>query len=178
MTHTIYNTKAIVLGRVASNEADNILWLLTRDLGLIVASAKSVRKETAKMRPYLQTLGTLAISMVKGRHTWRIVGAEQIDSQNVFKTQLAVITFAKLSNFIKRMTVPNADIGLYDLMFNVRQELLRCESKEQVELIEIMAMAKILVSLGYMPESKLSKYKISKRMLIADINKAINASHM
>lgn len=178
MTHTVYNTKAIVLSRADTGEADNTLWILTEDLGLVVANAQGARKEVAKMRPYLQVLGVLNVSMVKGKYTWRIIGAEQADSSDVFKTQLAVITFAKLSNFIRRMTVSNADIGLFDLTFNVRQELLRCESKEQVDLIEIMAMAKILVSLGYMPESKLSEGKISKRQLIADINKAINDSHM
>ncbi len=177
MTHTIYNTKAIVLSRVDTGEANNTLWLLTKDLGLVVASAQGSRKEVAKMRPYLQTLGVLSVSMVRGKHTWRIVGAEALSGQQVFKTQLAATIFAKLCDFIKRMTVPSLDADLFELLLKVRQELSLCDNKEKMELIEIMAMAKLLISLGYMQESKLSG-RLNKHNLIADINNAISASQL
>ena len=179
MTHTIYNTKAIVLGKVDTGEADNTLWLLTEDLGLVVASAQSARKEVAKMRPFLQTLGVLNVSMVRGKYAWRIVGAAELAGcPGEFNTQLAATTFAKLCDFIKRMTLPNTEMELFELLLKVRQELARCKSQDQVELIEIMAMAKLLIALGYMPEAKLNDSRLSKRQLVADINNAINNSQL
>ena len=67
MSHTIYTTEAIILKRVATGEADVTLWILTEDLGIIVARAQGARKEVSKMRSHLQVLDLLSLSVVKGR---------------------------------------------------------------------------------------------------------------
>ncbi len=178
MTHTIYTTEAIVINRVDTADVDLTLWLLTKDLGLIVAKASGVRKEAAKMRNYLQTFNLLNVSLVRGRYVWRLTGAESYTQKVDKLTGKALINFANISNFLRRMTIPEGSIDLYRLLVLVRKELILAKSDKDLKRIEVLAMAKILVQLGYMPNSILSHKPIRLSRLIVDINKAINESHL
>ena len=178
MTHTIYTTEAIVINRVDTADVDLTLWLLTKDLGLIVAKASGVRKEAAKMRNYLQTFNLLNVALVRGRYVWRLTGAESYTQKVDKLTGKALINFANISNFLRRMTIPEGSVDLYRLLVVVRKELILAKSDKDLRRIEVLAMAKILVQLGYMSSSILSHKPIRLSKLIVDINKAINESHL
>jgi len=179
MSHTVYSTDAIVLGRVGTGEADVTLWLLTRELGLIVAKAQSARKEEAKMRSYLQMFGYLRASLVRGKHVWRVTGTEQIDkdSGKILCGQ-ALSSFANIANFVRRMTVSDTQSmsELFDIVLITKHELINNNKTAELE-----AMAKILVSLGYLNTKILSEIdnaNISQDALAIDVNKAIVESQM
>ncbi len=178
MTHTIYSTEAIVLNRIDTADVDLTLWLLTRDLGLVVAKATGVRKESAKMRNYLQTFDLLNVALVRGRYIWRLTGAESYTQRVDKLTGKALINFANISNFLRRMTIPEGSVDLYRLLVNVRKELTLAKSDKDLKQIEVLAMAKILIQLGYMPNNTLSHKPIRLSKLLVDINKAINESHL
>ncbi|MCD5384498.1 MAG: recombination protein O N-terminal domain-containing protein [Candidatus Pacebacteria bacterium] len=178
MSHTIYNTSAIVLDRVDTRESDLTLWLLTQDLGLVLARAQGARKELAKMRAYLQTLGTLSVSMVRGKYEWRVTGVETICGMESELTVESRRAFARIAKFIKRMTVSDPTVELFDLLLKVRVELQQCKDNNKINTIELLAVAKILISLGYMDAKILNNKNITKSKLTEDVNMAINGSHL
>jgi len=177
MSHTIYSTNAIVLHRVDTGDADITIWLLTQDLGLLVAKATGARKETAKMRNHLQTLDNTSVSLVRGRYMWRIIGAESVTGVLCLE-ESSLRVFANISQFIMRMTVPGPSVDLYQLLTDIRREIALAKSGIKLQRIEILAMYKVLVVLGYMSSRVLDKDSVNLRELTIDINKAINESHM
>ena len=64
MSYHIYTTPGIVLRHRPLREADRVYIILTRDLGLIRASAIGVRKETSKLRGALEPLSLSMTSWV------------------------------------------------------------------------------------------------------------------
>jgi len=70
-----YATEAIVLGRSALGEASALIFLVTKELGLVRARAQGVRKPGAKLSAALQTLAESDVILVKGKEGWRLSGA-------------------------------------------------------------------------------------------------------
>ncbi len=85
-THTL-TTLAIVCGHEARQGADAIYWLFTEELGMVVATARSVREERSKQRFALQDFSLINISLIQGKVQWRIGSVESLtnyflDSEN------------------------------------------------------------------------------------------------
>ncbi|MBX4206578.1 recombination protein O N-terminal domain-containing protein [Candidatus Parcubacteria bacterium] len=78
MSYHIYTTKGIVLGAWPLREADRTYSILTRDLGLVRASASGVRKEESKLRGALEPFVLSSVSLVRGKEYWRITSAETL----------------------------------------------------------------------------------------------------
>ncbi len=75
----LYYTDAIVLGAAPSGEGSKTISLFTRELGLITATAQSVREERSKLRYGLQDFSYSHITLVRGKEYWRITGAECVE---------------------------------------------------------------------------------------------------
>jgi hypothetical protein len=187
MSHTVYSTKAIVLSKVDTAEADLTLWLLTEELGLIVARAQGARKESAKMRAHLQLYAYTRVSVVRGKYVWRITGAEAgagIGAGNLASTH-ARTAFGRIATFIKRMTVADVGetLGLYGLLIQARATFITTEGDDVHDILqkELHAIAHILVHLGYLDTSLLTRAEsgdVSQRELSAAVNEAIGASQL
>ena len=78
MSYHIYNTKGIILSEKSLREADRVYSILTRDLGLIRATALGVRKESSKLRGNLEPVGLTTVSLVRGKEYWRVTSAEVV----------------------------------------------------------------------------------------------------
>ncbi len=72
MSYHIYTTDGIILRRVGFGEANILLHVLTEDLGLVIASARSARLAVSKLRPALQEYAHVSISCIKGKNGWKI----------------------------------------------------------------------------------------------------------
>jgi len=75
MSHLIYKTEGLVLGRTDAKESDQYVTLFTQELGLIFAHARSVREERSKLRYHLQELTRGEFLLVRGKNIWRVIGA-------------------------------------------------------------------------------------------------------
>ncbi len=82
MSYHIYTTEGIILKGKAFGEASVYLYILTLDLGLIVASARSARLSQSKLRPALQEHSLILVSCVKGKNGWKITNV--VDKGNFF----------------------------------------------------------------------------------------------
>ena len=85
MTYQTYITDAFVCGSRRSNTSDCSYLLFTRALGMVYASARSVREERSKQRFSLQEFSYIRVTLIQGKSEWRITGVEP--RSNVFMVQ-------------------------------------------------------------------------------------------
>ncbi len=199
MNYEIYTTEAIAINKVISGESDMIFWLLTDKLGLITAKAIGFRKESGKMRNRLQLFSHVTVSLVRGRNNWRIVGVQDANffqlgnGNHCFFQEETLRVFARISQFICRMTMTNtSDFGdshLFDILLACGNKLLSAQVKKGDDNlsyrifneIEIETVAEILVSLGYLQNNILQKFRdgtMSTQTLLKYVNESIACSHM
>ncbi len=173
--HHIYNTEAIVLMAGAAGEADRAVWLLTQELGLLVARATSAREEKSKMRYGLQDFSVANVSLVKGRAYWRLTGtilAEQFYTK--LKDTDTLQTVAVVFDLIRRfIPIEEQDSVLYGV---IRSGLLAFTKSEiNKHSTELLLVARILHALGYMPENLKYNELMSSDVYDVDITADIKA---
>lgn len=165
MSYHIYTTQGIVLAERPVREADRIYTFLTRDLGLIHATALGVRKESSKLRGNIEPFSLSSISLVRGKEYWRATSAEFI--QNISSIPVIARPLALLEKLIQG-EAPHPE--LFDA---IKSAVL--SSKTDDEMFEISLVSKVLFHLGYLKEKDLSS---DKKSLIKAINEGIQASHL
>ncbi len=80
MAHHIYHTEAIILGTLPSGEGDRLLYCYTRDLGLVVAHARSIRESRSRLRYALQLFSHARVDLIQGKYGWKLISATPISS--------------------------------------------------------------------------------------------------
>ncbi len=80
MAYATYTTDAIICGTYSRAEHDSNLLLYTKDAGMVYARAPGVRALQSKLRYALQDFSYSQITMVHGRHEWRVTGAICIEN--------------------------------------------------------------------------------------------------
>lgn len=71
-----YTTQALVIESFDQGENDRVYKLFTREFGLIMAHAKSIRKLESKLRAHVLPRTLSLVTVVQGKEVWRLVGAE------------------------------------------------------------------------------------------------------
>jgi recombinational DNA repair protein (RecF pathway) len=72
-----YTTEAIVIEHFDQGEHDRVYKLFTREFGLVMTHAKSVRKLESKLRAHVMPRTVGLVTLVQGKEVWRLVGAEE-----------------------------------------------------------------------------------------------------
>ncbi len=98
---TEYLTEAIVLDKKESGDFDSLVSLYTKDLGKVVARAKSVRKITSKLAGHLEPLNFVRVRLIE-KNGFQVVDAlapkqkkEARSSIENFSKSLALLQFIK-----------------------------------------------------------------------------------
>jgi len=155
MAYHIYQTEAFVINERVVGEANKIFYLLTPDLGLIVAVAQGVRLLKSKLRYQIRRYELVHVSLVRGKEVWRLVGAEKsLELDGTLKDQAKFESLAKiftlLSHFIQGEG-EQAEI-FNDLKAGINY--LAGESSPELRRGFELAMAlRLLNSLGYVKNS-------------------------
>lgn len=165
MSYHIYTTKGIVLSEKPVREADRIYTVMTRDLGLIRATAMGVRKESSKLRGNIEPFSLAMVSFVKGREYWRLTSAELI--KVVSPSPFIARPLALLEKLIQG---ESANQELFDM---VEEAISSFEPPD--DTFEANIVSQILYHLGYLKKSDLA---LDKKSLIKAINEGLQASHL
>ena len=150
----IYHTEGFVLGGTETGEANRYLNLFTKDLGLVSASAQSLRDLKSKLRYSLQDFSHSSFDLVRGKTGWRVTSAQSIVG---YASLLSAIeterfqTFARMCKLMRRLLQgEEKNERLYE-SFKEAAHLLK-EKKmtpDAVANVEIMTVMRILHHLGY-----------------------------
>ncbi len=133
-----YVTRAIILDVYDQGEHDRAYKAFTRDFGLIICHAKSIRKLESKLRPHVLPRSVTTLTLVKGREVWRIVGAEKENRDCSFVHETTLL----LGRFIRG---EGAHKNLYDKV----DAFLHSKDGFEERYARLLLYYILLVELGY-----------------------------
>jgi DNA repair protein RecO len=165
MSYHIYTTKGLVLAERPIREADRIYTVLTRDLGLVHATALGVRNGSSKLRGNMEPFSLVSLSLIRGKDHWRVTSAESI--QRISSSPNVVRPLALVEKLVQG-EAPHPE--LFDV---VEEAALSSQSND--EMSEIRLVSQILFHLGYLKKSDLD---LDRQLLIGAINNGLQASHL
>lgn len=187
-----YTTDALVLRGYERGEADKMFALFTREFGLLWARGTAVRRENSRMRYALQRGARARVSLVRGVRGWRTVGAVSTTLFEPGKKD-ALATFVRLTELLERLVRGE---GTHPYVFDTlvhAHATLQSEPKEAYPLIELVAVARMLFSLGYLSteslgsalfletsygSTTLSTAREQKQKLLSSVNRSLSETQL
>lgn len=193
--HHIYHTHGFILGSRNTGEANKMLTVYTREMGLVRAMVQGIRLHKSKLRFSLQDFSYVNIDLVRGRDIWRVTSAKAITSFPFARSdKLSLILMARVSKLIERLCDgEEANEKIFDDFIQAFYLLDDIDiSKSSREALELYLVLRIMNTLGYIGQSDmLSQYLgdvfdvdkthlllREKRSIISHINKALNESQL
>lgn len=193
--HHIYHTHGFILSSRNRGEANKMLTIYTREMGLVRAAAQGIRLHKSKLRFTLQDFSYVNVDLVRGKEMWRVTSARYINSFPFARANSqSFLLMTRVNKLLERVCdgeVQN-EIIFDDLLQALH--LLDDEgvSKESREALELHLVLRIMNNLGYIGDSDiLLKYlgsafshdKIEMLLkervsIIGHINKALNESQL
>ncbi len=143
-----YPSRAIVLARYPSGEANVSLILLTPEFGLVRARAQGLRKPGAKLASALQTLTECEAVLVRGKDGWRLSGAVLLENWARKLPGPAKERAGRITSLILRLVRGETSDPTIFFVFNDFLTSLTELSEEHQELAEVVAALAILNDLG------------------------------
>lgn len=197
MAHRTYTTKSLVLSSENVGDSDKNIYLFTKDLGLVRAHVRNIRGLESKLRFGLQDFSSATVSLVKGKHKWRVTNV--LFENNLFfelKDQKEKLLLCK-NIFVllkKLITHEQPDPDLFELVDSGLLFLKDTNlSKQEVFNTETLLVLRILRNLGYVQNidsleqflethhftfEALQNLNPQKHKAIKEINRAIQDSHL
>lgn len=193
MSYRIYTTKGIVLKKKSSGEQNSLLYILTKDLGLVIASARSTRSAKSKLKGLMEEYSYGDFSLVKGKNGWQLTNVSNAGNFFFEANEYSRKTLAQVSSVLVKMIqgeVEQSDI--YETVLNSFSYLSNTE-KESVHSVEIVTVLRVMNFLGYvettdeiknltsqlnLDDSLIEYVSRNKIRLVGIINKAIKASQL
>jgi recombinational DNA repair protein (RecF pathway) len=197
MSHHIYTTPAFVISSAHTGEANKLLHVFTRDLGMVVATVQGIRHEKSKLRPHVQDYSFTTLSLVRGKDMWRVTGAQATESSFVASVrhhEPSYRLYVQILALLKRL-LPGEEKNepLYEVFVDACTYLggVTLEG-EQLLHFEYTLVLRILSNLGYVSahpslsevleqpwtDDLLENMKKVAPRALAEINRAIKVSQM
>jgi DNA repair protein RecO (recombination protein O) len=193
--HHIYHTHGLILSSRNTGEANKMLVIYTREMGLIRAMVQGVRLHKSKLRFSLQDFSYANIDLVRGRDIWRVTSATNISSFPYARSsRSSILLIARISSLIERLCDgEESNESIFDdfvqALYLLDDVDIQTSSREALELHLVL---RIMNTLGYIGESDtLSEYISSsfneekvisllkeRQSIVSHINKALNESQL
>ena len=103
MSHHIYHTRGIILESQNRGESNRFYKIFTEELGLVWASAQSVREGRSKLRYVLQDNAIIFVDLVRGKEVWRITSASEEQPLNIVGGPEQKKLFIQTCSFLSRL---------------------------------------------------------------------------
>ena len=184
------------MGSKNSGESNRLLFLLTKELGFIIALSQGVRNLKSKLRYGLQDFNLINLELVRGKEVWRVTSAEII--KNYSKSLLGDERKAKSAGriFLVLRRLMHGESKNRELFEDVSQFLSFIEKEdlnsEKLLLLEILVNLRILNHLGYGSNEESIKKFLSgninlelidsllavRKKAVIEVNRALEESHL
>jgi DNA repair protein RecO (recombination protein O) len=194
MHHHIYHTQGFVLSSRNVGEANKILTVFTRELGLIRATVQGIRLNKSKLKFSIQDLSFATIDFVKGKEVWRITSAKSITSFPLARANNdSLVLIMRISSLLERFCGPEiSNEKIFDELIQALYILDDNVENSTREALELHLVLRIMHELGYIGESDLlSRYLATsfdkdktenllkeRQSIISHINKALSESQL
>ena len=143
-----HNTEGVVIGGSERGETSRSIVLFTRDFGLIHVSVQAGRAMASKLRYGVQDFTLGNFTLIKGRHTWKLVGAEEkLNILPDIKDKKVVL--ANIFNLISKFSGEDKNEKLYDIVLDSIPLFKDVEEREELKALESLIVLRILENLGF-----------------------------
>lgn len=175
-------------------EANKILTVFTRELGLIRATVQGIRLNKSKLKFSIQDLSFATIDFVKGKEVWRITSAKSITSFPLARANNdSLVLIMRISSLLERFCGPEiSNEKIFDELIQALYILDDNVENSTREALELHLVLRIMHELGYIGESDLlSRYLMTsfdkdktenllkeRQSIISHINKALSESQL
>jgi len=191
MAYTTYTTDALVIAARDRGGADRAVQLFTETHGMLSARASSVREERSKMRYSLQPFSLITVTLIRGKHEWRITGA--LPGHNVFWSAPDRACRAFMLKFMRLIDryITGEEEGA--ALYRIAKEGVLYLSTSGSEVAYRIATFRLLAALGYIAPAGALIALLDERpladivyayepaldeQLMKDINRALSVSHL
>jgi DNA repair protein RecO len=195
MSHHIYHTEALILGTRASGEGDRLLYCYTRDLGLVVAHARSIRESRSRLRYALQTFSHASVDLIRGKYGWKLISATPIASFRVLWAHEARRRVAANHVELTRRLIAGEERheSLFDDLLSGLTFLSSLYDGELLRDAELLLVMRLLHSLGYWggkaelsplletlhyADADLEKVRTERSTIVSCINDSLRSSQL
>ena len=149
-SYTVLTTDAFILHTRGIGEADRMITVLTRENGVLDVYARSIRKETAKMRGAVKPYGQVRLSLIQGKKNILkdIIVTDTLDA--IWNEQKKYRSYVNLLKHIHALVpaVSEEDESLFSIAQTAVQ-LLQDSDVNLAEHILLVAQVLVLNTLGY-----------------------------
>jgi DNA repair protein RecO len=199
MSYHIYSTDGIVLKRTPFGEANIVVHILTRDLGLIIASAQSARLSSSKLSSALTEYSLVSLSVIKAKRGWKVTDARAKENFYFAEThetnfRLTRVMLAQISSFLlKMMPGEEPHHHIFETVLS-GFNFLSAVSDSDIKNFEFIIVLRILYHLGYVAKNSemeifltdttawtsalLAEAHTTRATLIHIINNGLKESHL
>lgn len=194
MSYHVYTTPGIILKRSPFGESDILLHVLTLDFGLIIASAKSARVFSSKLRSALQEYSDVSLSCIKSKNGWKITNVVERGNYYFTLPDYSHKVLAQIGQVVLKMIPGESPHKEIFETISSGFEFLKNVKEEELANFEAVIVLRMMKELGYVvPESKIEKYvsgnldwsfellnqvSIDRVYIVSLINKAIKESQL
>ena len=133
-----YTSPCFVIESFDQGEHDRVYKLFTREFGLLLAHAKSIRKLESKLRPHTLPRSISLVTLVQGRDRWRLVGAEEKKKEDE--------SLYEVTELIKRFIRGE---GAHKTLYDRLTIFISTQSQYDVQKARLLLYYIFLVELGY-----------------------------
>jgi DNA repair protein RecO (recombination protein O) len=189
--HTIHHLEAFILKSADSGEANKVLWLFTKEFGLVVAKVQGVRKDGAKLKSHLLDHSLVDVDLVKGREFWRLISAKVNINPFVGKyDELRGRSYIRALGLVSRFCIEEGEEpAIFEHLKDVLDTINTPSANPQ--FFDAIVLWKILIVLGYLELDEEMKNLFDQNLLeisdlqesklkkiIKDVTDAINRTHL
>jgi DNA repair protein RecO (recombination protein O) len=194
--HHIYHTNSLILSSRNRGEANRMLTLLTREMGLVHAAAQGIRLNKSKLRYALSDYAYAKVDLVRGKELWRVTSATPVESfSTIRRTPNGIKLLASISKLLRRLVQGEAEF--HESVFDDTLAAYRfletgTPDAHTFEVVELVLVLRILKKLGYISDNKFAdEYtqdafdpltidyaRFEKKTILFEINRALHESHL
>lgn len=153
MSPRSYTSEGIVLTRIIYGEADRIISVYTKDYGRISLLAKGVRRPKSRKRGHLENFSYINFHAVRGRGLDILTEVEIIEEFCKLKKSLKKISLAYYFCEVVGKTTREGEKNL-DLFNLLLSYLKKLKNENQLKILRLNFISRLLIILGYWPEGK------------------------
>lgn len=160
--HKIHVTDGVVLGKRGAGEANTLVSILTADLGLVRASARSARVEQSKLRYGLETLTHARYALVRGKYEWKLTGVDEVshplsggDATGQGEGRDRRVRSGKIAKLLLRLVNGEEPVpALYKTVVEGLRAIAGAQTAADAEAVEVVLVLRIVAHLGYLPHTQ------------------------
>jgi DNA repair protein RecO (recombination protein O) len=164
-----HNTEGIVIRGSERGEASKDILIFSREFGMIYASVQNARAMNSKLRYSVQDYCVGEFTLIKGKNSWKLVGAEV---QRILNTNLNILSNIFL--LLRRLSGEEKNEELYEIILETLNNL------ESIQENENLVVLKILKNLGYLEQTEDQIVEISQNrsQALEIINNSLRAADL